>query len=743
MKTFNRFLYLFICLLPSISSLSQTSVASNITQNTTWGIAGSPYLVANATISVSTGKVLTIDPGVVVKFLGTGSQLTVNGQVLAQGTAGNPVIFTSYKDDTAGGDSNNDGTASTPAKQDWRYWDVQSPAGTPSQFSYCEFRYGGELAGSDEGWALKLSGAASVSNCTFYQNHAGVYIDKAAQATVNNSQFNENHIPFSIGLGVVPSMSGNTFSNNDYNCVGLEQGVFGVNWNYTLSKITVDGLGTVPYVFFNEELQLYNDGHLTIEPGVIIKFSYTTGGGRGYIRVDDAILTVEGTASEPVIFTSIKDDTAGGDTNTDGAATQPVPGDWIYVDLRSASYPVSSLNYCEFRYGGQLNPSSSWAGSLRITNSSLVNNCRFYRNNRGVSLATGTQAALTNCSFEQNMEAPVSMMIGANPTFSGCTFQGNQYTGICLEQHDLNQGSYAGTYTLKKIPVPDLGYVPYIIFQTYMFVGPTGNLTIEPGVIIKLEGTPSYGSHFKVTGLITANGTANEPIIFTSLRDDSIGGDTNGDGSTTSPAPKDWICVSVQTGASAACQFKHCEFRYAGDYLGYSSYNEYGALHLFVNATVQDCRFYRNFRGLVFGGASQAAVSQCVLEENTGAAMVMQLTANPVLTNLTFLRNQFTGLGLVQAGTYASAYTLPKRMLNGQLFPYLLEPNKGITLGAAGSLTVAPGAVFKLAPNTQGMTLSGKLTALGTPAEPIIFTGIVFSGMAVPLPGLRNVRPCW
>src|SRR3989344_8672308 len=71
-------------------------------------------------------------------------------------------------------------------------------------------------------------------------------------------------------------------------------------------------------------------------------------------------------------------------------------------------------------------------------------------------------------------------------------------------------------------------------------------LTIEPGAIVKFNS----GASMAVFGSVIADGTSGSEIYLTSIRDDSIGGDTNGDGANTVPTIGDWAEIWVALGAN-------------------------------------------------------------------------------------------------------------------------------------------------------------------------------------------------
>jgi len=85
-------------------------------------------------------------------------------------------------------------------------------------------------------------------------------------------------------------------------------------------------------------------------------------------------------------------------------------------------------------------------------------------------------------------------------------------------------------------------------------------LAINRGAVVKLA--PKCSIVVEAGAALQALGTTALPVIFTSERDDSAGGDTNGDGENTSPEAGDWVGFNI-TGGNA--EFDHCRIRYGGD----------------------------------------------------------------------------------------------------------------------------------------------------------------------------------
>ena len=110
-----------------------------------------------------------------------------------------------------------------------------------------------------------------------------------------------------------------------------------------------------------------------------------------------------------------------------------------------------------------------------------------------------------------------------------------------------------GLGTSLTLPAHDPSF-PYMFYNLAI---PSGTSVVIPaGTVIKTEG------YILVSGTLQAQGTATNPVIFTSLNDDSVGGDTNNDGNASSPAPGDWSQLSAQFGGRV--EMDHTIVRYGG-----------------------------------------------------------------------------------------------------------------------------------------------------------------------------------
>jgi hypothetical protein len=160
--------------------------SGTISSNVTW-CSGTPaaqiHVIGNAT--VASGAALTINPRAIVKS-SSGTSLTVNGTLNAQGTSSSPIFFTSA-------------TGTTPGS-----WYGVSVQGSTSIFKWCTFQYGTI--------PLNLSNNSGnqipVENCAFrYNSYCGLSIGAYGRAKVKSCDIYGNT---GAGMGILC----NTYGGN-------------------------------------------------------------------------------------------------------------------------------------------------------------------------------------------------------------------------------------------------------------------------------------------------------------------------------------------------------------------------------------------------------------------------------------------------------------------------------------------------------------------------------------------------
>ncbi|MEK7151312.1 MAG: right-handed parallel beta-helix repeat-containing protein [Patescibacteria group bacterium] len=220
MRSSHKFLFLFLMLfgisLFGHNALAATSVGGSYSTDQHWTLAGSPYIVdvpLGEGVIIQSGVTLTIDRGVIVKFKPS-TQLWVDGTVIARGTVGEPIVFTSFYDDSVGGDT--DGTGPTTGwSGDW--WRIGGglPSGNPHlEFDHTLVRYSGY------GFDLILtSSPIAVTNSVIENGGYGFRLNSNnGGLVIENNVIRNNGYGFFFDQILDPSdfVKNNTISSNSF-----------------------------------------------------------------------------------------------------------------------------------------------------------------------------------------------------------------------------------------------------------------------------------------------------------------------------------------------------------------------------------------------------------------------------------------------------------------------------------------------------------------------------------------------
>jgi len=164
-----------------------------------------------------------------------------------------------------------------------------------------------------------------------------------------------------------------------------------------------------------------------------------------------------------------------------------------------------------------------------------------------------------------------------------------------------------------------------------------------------------YGG-LDVLGSLVTTGDQDNPVYFTSWKDDSVGGDTNGDGSGSAPSPGDWLRVSIK-GPGASGTFSNTFLRYGGNnYLpaGYNALRCENATLNFTGGGVSDSYQY----GIYAMGGGTVQIAGASFRNNGYAGVYLGGIAAPSVSGCTFSANAY--------GLYESS--CPSAVVNNNVF---------------------------------------------------------------------------
>jgi len=250
---------IFLSFLLSATLAMATDVGGLIDTDTTWDLAGSPYIVVGNTL-VSSGVSLTIEPGVEVRFNGF-YYLRVEGNLQAKGTFDNKILFTSnlspqQKRDWYGiAIINNIGSELSWAVLEYVSYAAIVGEGSGNKINNCTVRYCyvGGLFGSDN---------LMVNNNYFYDCDAGALIQYGDSIYFMNNTLEIMGTGIEIGGFSNLSINYNNFldvQNYIVDLHGNTTGIVDARYNYwgPLTTAEMDSEGSASNI--EKILDFYDD----------------------------------------------------------------------------------------------------------------------------------------------------------------------------------------------------------------------------------------------------------------------------------------------------------------------------------------------------------------------------------------------------------------------------------------------------------------------------------------------------
>ena len=554
------------------------TISGTVAHSQTWSNGGTPVKFASEVL-VASAATLTITKGVLL----INPTTSVSGTLKVEGTAEEPVVFTGAKKEKAGEwcviQFNAGSGASVIDHAEVKYAGAcgtgaiyangSSPTIKNSTVAYSS-TYGINVpsGGSPEIANNKLFGIANTGiryeasgtqtgEVNIHDNIVeggpkGIYVKSTSTGTVFGKSLGANTVTGTTevaltysGTDIPGNITGNTLSGNKENVITISG---------TVAHSQTWSNGGTPVKYASEVL-VASAATLTITKGVLLINPTTNVSGT---------LKVEGTAEEPVVFTGAKKEKA---------------GEWCVIQFNAGS-GASVIDHAEVKYAGACGTGAIYANgsSPTIKNSTvaysstyginvpsggspeIANNKLFGIVNTGIRYeASGTQTGEVNIHDNlvegglkgiyaniTSTKAVLGKTLGANTvtgttevalTYNGTDIPDN-ITGNTLSGNKENVITISGTVGHSQ--TWNDGGTP-VKFASQVTVASAATLTITKGVLL-INPTTS------VSGTLKAEGTAEEPVVFTGAKEEKGG---------------EWCVIQFNPGSGASV-IDHAEVKYAG-----------------------------------------------------------------------------------------------------------------------------------------------------------------------------------
>jgi hypothetical protein len=286
-----------------------------------------------------------------------------------------------------------------------------------------------------------------------------------------------------------------------------------------------------------EQIGIENGATLTIQPGCIVRVEADKGFVCGWGGAGDGALIAVGKPDSTILFTS----------NASPAAA----GDWFGFTFHDTTLPTTRFSYCTIEYAGRAGEQAlllDFGAVVKMDHSTI-------RHSAGKGITFWQQGSYMAQFSDNTITACADYPFEVNPEYIREMGAGNSFTGNATGKDAitvfLGGVETSGAWRNHGVPyrIPE-GHGVGIGSQTG-----TAVVTIEPGTVIQFGLDAYLHVGYTVSAGLIAEGTAANPITFTSAQ--------------ANPQPGDWRHIYFSdTSVDAQCRLKHCVIEYGGGVVG-------------------------------------------------------------------------------------------------------------------------------------------------------------------------------